>query len=74
MDAAQLQGLAGVDTQQPAMRDGRANHPHVQLVRKIDVGDEASPAPHERRIFKSQQTFADDLGRDLRHAMALMRA
>ena len=51
-DPRRCQRRRAVDRNDPAMRIGRADDPHVQLMREGKVGDKASLAGQQRRILE----------------------
>jgi hypothetical protein len=57
--AGQGSGGRGVDRDDPAVRMRRADHAHVQLMRKADVGGELALAADERRILQPRNRLAD---------------
>ncbi len=61
-DAGRRQGLADLDRADPGMGGGRADHAHMQLKRKRDIGREQPAAPHQRVILEPRDARTDDSG------------
>ena len=55
-DTRMRQSVAAIDRQDLAMCARRANDPHVQLVRKVDVSRKPPPAQHQWPIFEPRAT------------------
>ena len=58
-DARQRPRRRGVDGDDPAMGDLRADDPHVKLMRKRDVAGKAPAPGDQRRVFEPRHRLAD---------------
>ena len=59
VDAGQGKRRARVDRNDAAVGVGGTDHPHVKLMRKIDVAGKLASADNERRVFEPQDRLAD---------------
>ena len=58
-DALHRPRVFRADRGDPAMRGGRAHHPHVKLARRVAVVREPAPAGQQRPVLKAGHALAD---------------
>ena len=59
-DAGQSLGDASVDRPDVAMRVSRAHHPHMQHMRKNDIGGEPAAPGHQRPVLEARNRASDE--------------
>ena len=59
-DARQGPGHAGVDRPDVAVRVGRPHHPHMQHMRKNDIGGEPAAPGHQRPVLEARNRASDE--------------
>ena len=72
-DAGQGARLLHVDRHDAAMRVGRPDHAHVQLMRKRDVAREPAMSADQRSVFEPRDRAADPRGTVLAHASCVLQ-